>query len=66
MIVDLVFRKQKNPKGFGTSQRKALSLQPVFQQTVSISVALRSDIQSMGSRSEVKMFLIATKYCVIK
>ena len=66
MIMDLVFRKQKNRKGFGTSQWKVLSFQPAFQQTVTISVSIKSDIQLISSKRSVKIFLIATKYFFIE
>ena len=65
MIMDLVFRNQKNPKGLATSQRKVLSFQPAFQQTVSISVSVKADIQSIRSGSSVKIFFLATKYFLI-
>ena len=65
MIMDLVFWNQENRKGLATSQRKVLSLHTAFQQTVSISVGVKADIQSMRSRSSVKIFLLATKYFFI-
>jgi len=48
-----------------TSQGKVLSLQPAFQQTVSISVGVKADIQSIRANSSVKIFLLATKYFFI-
>ena len=65
MTMDLVFRNQKNRKGLATSQGKVLSLQPAFQQTVSISVGVKADIQSIRANSSVKIFLLATKFFFI-
>jgi hypothetical protein len=65
MTMDLVFRNQKNRKGLATSQGKVLSPKPAFQQTVSISVCVKADIQSIRSNSSVKIFLLATKYFFI-
>ena len=65
MTMDLVFRNQKNRKGLATSQGKVLSLQPAFQQTVSISVSVKADIQSIRSNCSVKIFLLTTKYFFI-
>ena len=65
MIMDLVFRNQKNLKDLATSQQKVLSLQTAFQQTVSISVGVKADIQSIRSKSSVKIFLLVTKYFFI-
>jgi len=66
MIMDLVFRKQEKRKGFGTSQRKVLSLHSVFQQTGAICAGIKSDILSTSLRSSVKIFLIGTKYPFIE
>jgi len=65
MIMDLVIWKQTDQKGLATSHRTGISLQPVFQQMISISIGVKADIQSISSGSAVKIILIATKYCFI-
>lgn len=61
MIMDLILQKQKNRKGLAKSQRKVLSFQPAFQQTVIISVDIKTAIQSIRSGSSVEIFFISTK-----